>query len=303
MNKNCPLCGAIEIQTIETLSIEYLNYLYKVNYDIVDEVKSPTLEYNNCSQCNLEFFFPPETGKEKFYEQLQIYDWYYMTDKNEYSIAFKYLSSHDSILEVGAGRAVFASLVGKQRYTGLEFNDKTIEKAYASNINLLKESIEEHATKGFKYDAVVSFQVHEHVTSPASFIKSCVECLKTGGILILAMPSQDGFLSKVINNILDMPPHHVTHWTEVTLRKIADLFDLFTVAVEHEPVAMYHQKLARKVLVGSNIRQRLSMDYHMIDRRLSTRIISKIAEIIIRLVEISLDDTKGHTVVACYRKN
>ena len=54
---------------------------------------------------------------------------------------------------------------------------------------------------------MVSFQVLEHVASPYDFIRGCVDSLKQG-VLILAVPSSDGFAGMAINNVLDMPPHH-----------------------------------------------------------------------------------------------
>jgi len=244
-----------------------------------------------------------ETGDEVLYEQLQVFDWYYMVDKEEYQIAMQYIPKEGSVLEVGAGKAAFASLVGVDRYTGLEFNNKAVERASSAGITLIKEAVEVHAIRNLHhYDAVVSFQVLEHVSSPAEFIKGCVDCLKPGGVLILAVPSSDGFAGKAINNFLDMPPHHVSHWAELTMRKIAQLYGLEVTSIEHESVAKYHQYWARKSRIELIIRRVLGMDFKFIDLRFFSSLVSKLAGFIALLSFSSLAGIKGHTIVGCYRR-
>ena len=302
MIETCPLCGDIDVSIVERVVVSQLNDLYKANFKISGAISSPTLEYRHCNACDIRYFNPIKGGDEKFYERLQEYDWYYMSDKSEYEIAAKYISDDDDILEIGAGKAAFASIVGKSRYTGLEYNDKAILKAQSVGIELLKESVEDHAEKGVKYDVVVSFQVLEHVESPAEFIQSCVNCLKPEGKLIIAVPSHDGFNRNAINHVLDLPPHHLTHWSMLTLRKISEIFDLSLVSIEHEVISNYHTQWARKIHVETFIRKKIGIRSKLIDRSIAARVISKFSEIIARFINISIANTHGHTVIACYKK-
>lgn len=303
MTVNCPLCHGSTTSHLETLSGEELNILYARSVGIPKVLRANQLEYRECPNCKLRFFWPMETGNEALYEQLQAFDWYYMADKEEYQIAMRHLPKEGYVLEVGAGRAAFASLVGVDRYTGLEFNDKAIERAVAVGITLIKEAVEIHAKRNLhQYDAVVSFQVLEHVSTPAEFIKGCVDCLKPGGSLILAVPSSDGFAGEAINNFLDMPPHHVSHWSEITMRKIADLYGLEVISIEYEPVASYHQYWARKVKIESSFRRVLGVNFRLLNLRFFARLISKVAGVVAHLSRFSLVGIKGHTVLACYRK-
>lgn len=303
MTVNCPLCHCLSTSHLEALNGEELNNLYARSVGVQNALKADQLEYRECSNCKLRFFWPMETGSEALYEQLQTFDWYYMADKEEYQIALRCIPVEGSVLEVGAGKAAFANLVGVERYTGLEFNDKAIERAGAVGITLIKEAVEIHAKRNLhRYDAVVSFQVLEHVSSPAEFIKGCVDCLKPGGTLILAVPSSDGFAGGAINNFLDMPPHHVSHWSELTMRKIAELYGLEVISLVHESVASYHQFWARKVRIESSLRRVAGLDFRLIDTRFFSRFISKIAGLMALVSRFSLVGIKGHTVVACYRK-
>ena len=73
--------------------------------------------------------------------------------------------------------------------------------------------IEDHADqRPGHYDAVTSFQVLEHVTEPASFLRACVKALRPGGRLLLGVPNNDSFLGLLEDNWLNMPPHHMSLW-------------------------------------------------------------------------------------------
>jgi SAM-dependent methyltransferase len=302
MDINCPLCKNSETSCKEILYGDDINVLYAKILDIQNALKAHQLEYRECTKCGLRFFWPMETGDESLYAKLQAFDWYYMADKEEYKIALQFLPSNGSVLEVGAGKAAFAALAGVDRYTGLEFNDLAIERAGHSGIKLLKESVEEHAASGRQYDSVVSFQVLEHVSAPFEFVNGCMGCLKPGGMLILAVPSRDGIGGQSVNSILNMPPHHVSHWSEMTLRKLADIFGLEVVFIEHEPVASYHQQWACRTRIETTVRRMLGKKFRLLDRSLSARLIAGVADILSRFLRLPLEGLKGHTVVAGYRK-
>lgn len=129
------------------------------------------------------------TGDEAFYDQLNKLDWYYQAEKGEYHYARDYISKNTEskspkILEVGCGRAAFASFLAKtlrHDYVGLEFSSSAKRMAANSNIEIQNLSIEEYAKceeakEGF--DVVCSFQVLEHVANPHSFLHAKIQCLK-----------------------------------------------------------------------------------------------------------------------------
>lgn len=303
MTTRCPLCESPDTTLREVILRKDLNALYAQHVGIPDAVQAATLEYRVCGNCSAKFFWPLEVGNEAFYESLQAFDWYYGEEKEEFQMALPLLTSAAKVLEVGAGKGVFGMMVGASRYTGLEFNGKAIERAKAKGISLLKESIEDHAKRlPDTYDAVVSFQVLEHVMSPAGFLSSCVECLRPGGLMIISVPSQDGFIAQAINHVLDMPPHHVTHWSEVTLRKVGDMYGLSLVFLEHEKIASYHALSIRKIRIENWIRRRLGLEFRLVDRRLAARVLSWVSGFLARFPSPLPTGIKGHTVVAAYRK-
>lgn len=298
----CPLCGSGAVEELETLPQARVNELYAKGYGVENAV-SRSLTYFKCNSCKLRFFSPPEAGGEGLYERLQTYDWYYMADKWEYAEALKFIGPEDTILEVGSGRAAFAGYVGKERYTGLEFNLQAIKRAKEAGVHLIKEPVDAHAAQGHAYDVVVSFQVLEHVSDPEGFLRGCVDCLRPGGKLIVAVPADDSFVGRAVNDILNMPPHHVTHWPDATLEKLASLFGLELSALVYEPIAEYHSEWAGKVQYESRIRGALGMAPRVLDRSLPARLVSRVAAFLARRFPPALTDERGHTVLAIYRKD
>lgn len=298
----CALCGSRDVAIREAIDVAELNTKYRHNFGVEEALRSSEMNYCACRTCGLGFFDPMETGDESLYERLQSFDWYYMADKYEYAIALKHLPAEGRVLEVGAGKAAFAGVVGANRYTGLEFNDRAIDRASRAGIRLIKETVESHSGSGYTYDAVVSFQVLEHVADPAGFIRGCVRCLNLGGHLIIAVPAHDGFSGKALNHILDMPPHHVTHWSERTLKWLASQFNLELLAIEYEPVASYHRQWASKVILESRLRKFFGMRQCLLDYSFRGISVAKLATVMARLFRPRIDDLKGHTVIAAYRK-
>lgn len=302
MPESCPLCNSVELSFLNTIYTDTLSALYLKSLGIDIDFNTKTLSYFKCKECDIGFYSPMETGDEFFYEELQKFNWYYMSDKWEYRFTKKYVDSKFRVLEIGSGKAAFAQIIEYSQYTGLEFNDIAIQRASQLGIRLIKQSVEEHSKESKSYDLAVSFQVLEHVPDPASFIRGCVDCLKIGGLLVIAVPAHDGFAQGAINHILDMPPHHVTHWSANTLQKLAPIFGLELITIEYEPIAEYHKLWAKKIIAESKIRQLFKIKYCQLDTSINSKIISKIATLISRIIPISVDALNGHTVVGVYKK-
>ena len=299
----CPLCNSSDNQLIEVINTDEIKDAYLRYLNVKADLKAKEIRYIVCSSCNLGFFDPMATGDEKFYEQLQKFDWYYMTDKPEYYLAKKYLPSAGKVLEVGSGKAAFAKVVGKDNYVGLEFNDEAISRAKSTGINLIKESIENHAISHAKqYAAVVSFQVLEHVSNPSAFIQGCVDSLQVGGHLILAVPNHDGICGLAQNSFLDLPPHHVSHWGEKTMQYIAAHYDLELVSIDTEGVSDFHLTWGAKAIYEAKLRETFGLKSKLIDTSFFAKAIAKVASILLRIISPDLSSLKGHTILACYKK-
>jgi len=164
------------------------------------------------------------------------------------------MKENADILEIGCGEGAFKSLINCRTYTGLEFSDRAIKKATAKGLNVLKQTIEEYALlNNERFDIVCCFQVLEHVENPENFIKRSIACLKQGGKFIIAVPSEDSFINQAVNFYLNMPPHHVSRWTDESLKNIAILNNLELSSLIHEPLQSFHKLFYLKTLITKRL--------------------------------------------------
>lgn len=197
------------------------------------------------------------------------------SSKPEFDVAIDHLDGAERILEIGAGAGAFGRLVSDRTYVGLELNAAAADRAVASGLDVRPESLHDHATSGAgSYDAVVSFQVLEHVPAVGSFIRECRRCLRAGGRLIVSVPSHDGFMGVELNSILDLPPHHLTQWSDRCMSELSSLFDISLVGLDHDEIAPYHRAnyLRQRYLDRIGLRRtdarpiRASGTFHAVDR-------------------------------------
>ncbi|MDZ7949603.1 class I SAM-dependent methyltransferase [Nostoc sp. DedQUE09] len=270
----CPGCHSEKCETLEAINTSDIIKLYKRSLNIDTSTlfsSTPVIDYMHCLACDLRFFFPFVSGDEVFYEDLQQFDWYYdQTEKPEYQFTKQFVAEGASVLEVGCGNGLFRSfLPASVRYTGLEFNNKAIQKAQALGLNVKKCSIEKYAeTADSSHDVVCSFQVLEHVSEPMKFLASCAKVTKHGGYVLIAVPAEDGFLSVATNRSLNIPPHHLTRWSDASLRKLAMNVDLSVEKLWHEPVHDHQRLWYKKVLARDGLNRLIFGKSRIVDNSL-----------------------------------
>lgn len=306
-----PLSGTENVKTLESIATADLVSLWEkmLGLDIASELSGVSeIQYCECGESGLRFFAPLMTGSERFYEMLQGYEWYYLEEKQEYDVAAPFIGTDDSVLEVGCGRGAFAGKIAPRAYRGLEFSRVAKEMAVSAGLDVVTESIEDHA-EGYseQYDVVCSFQVLEHVSDIRSFIQACVRCLKPGGRLIYSVPSADSYIALLPNSILNMPPHHVSHWPESALRYVAGNFGLSVHAIEYELLSDVHVRSYANLLCSRVIDNTLRRKQSLVDRSLATSVYARIARVMGAVVARGLQEPRmrprGHSVTAVYCKD
>jgi len=300
---NCPLCENNQIEIVEKIKVEDIINLYERLMDrgYLAHLLNNDIDYCRCSFCDLRFFYPIVTGDEQFYNSLQKFEWYYQDKKEEFDIASRYIEKSDKVLEVGSGKGAFAKYLSSSNYTGLDFSAKAKQMALENGIVIENESINSHAEKNKeRYDAVVSFQVLEHVADPKGFIEAMILALRSGGKLIIAVPSDSSFLQYAVNSTLNMPPHHVTRWSDESLKSIASMYDLNIIDIHHEPLQEIHERWYLQTLVSCSLAKPKVVDFS-----LKRRVVSKLSDYAAKLLERGFKPEMrpfGHTVVAVYEK-
>jgi SAM-dependent methyltransferase len=306
----CPLCASGMHKLIETIPCDDLRYVYRrmLGITIAAEPRS-TLAYLRCTNCDLRFFVPLMCGDSAFYQKLQAFSWYYLEEKSEYHMAVRLIPAGSSVLEVGCGSGAFSTFLPPGcRYRGLEYNDEAIRKARQRGLDVDRSSIEELSRSSESmFDVACAFQVLEHVASPASFLAAAVRLLKPRGLLIIAVPSEDSFMADEVNNVLNMPPHHLTRWTDTALESIARVAGLRLIHLEHEPVSDIHLRPLANAHVWRAMRRNLGWRVPMVSTIATTFWATKLLRLLSMPIEKQTLKRKlrpiGHSVVAAYSKD
>jgi 2-polyprenyl-3-methyl-5-hydroxy-6-metoxy-1,4-benzoquinol methylase len=259
----------------------------------------------------LKFFNPAVAGNENFYNQLQKMDWYFAhPDKTEFQYSATFVKKNNKVLDVGSGRGIWSEYLKNIEgvfYQGIEFSSKSIELAQKDGINVIKESVEDHAKRlPGHYDVVVAFQVLEHIDDIHGFMSACIACIKPGGKLIIAVPNNDGFIRNMVNNWLNVPPHHINHWNEASLIKLGEKLNLQIEEIHKEPVTNVHKLLFYNIYVYTGLRKLIGYRKKIVDNSFGFKLINKfsywISNIIIRFSAAHKRDD-GHTIITVFKKN
>ena len=253
------------------------------------------IELLRCSSCSLRFFQPNSVGgSPKLYERLGKLDWYYMRSKWEHDVAMEDLKECKNGIEAGCAFGDFVARVTKERgipFEGCEQNPHAVQTARNKGLSVHLEDLENLASlRPSAYDAVCAFQVLEHVTRPGSFLRAACALLCPGGKLILGLPNANSFL-KYQFNLLDLPPHHMSRWTDETLTRLQQRFPLKIARITYEPLADYH--LEGYVEAYTNL---------LAKRGLRVASVPRMRSWIRRIIRMSgvQKALRGQTIYACY---
>ena len=279
----CPLCSNKSNQLVELLHSEELIKLWSDQKDMdISNILSGVSQIScyRCSNCSLGYFDPQTPGDDEFYGQLADDDLYYLHEgKSEFLFSKKLISPGSKVLDVGSGRGVFFNYLDLDiDYTGLELSSAAVKLARKDSINVLNSKIEDFAKNSDKkFDFVISFQVLEHIDNIKSFMDSAIKLMNNHGKIILAVPNNQSFIQKTPNHILNLPPHHILHWSKESLEFLASKFNLKVVEIFCERVSKAHLRSFYFSKIDHFIKRMFLIPFHQVNTSLTRTIISKIA--------------------------
>lgn len=181
-----PITLTDNVTLIKTISTKWIieNYYQVLKIDVSDILKDiDCVKLYKCNDSEYYFYYPFNiSGTSHFYQKLQNFDWYYLTDKWEYNYALRYISAYSQLLEIGAGSGHFLLKAHKEKkvhIVGLELNDHAIKQAEENNVKIIKDNLESFSLNNPNcFDIVASFQVLEHITNVKIFLNSSLKLLK-----------------------------------------------------------------------------------------------------------------------------
>lgn len=264
----------------------------------------------SCRQCSLRWYADSPAGDAAFYEALQQHDWYYQEDKPEYGFASRWIPGEAQVLEVGCGRGAFAGFIPGTNYRGLEFNQLAVQKARNAGLQVEVKTVgQEAADRPAHDDVVCHFQVLEHVETPLGFMAECAQALKPGGLMVVAVPAEDSFLGLAESSWLNMPPHHLTRWTDRSLGLLLRRVGMEPLELWHEDVASYHQDWHRSVVTMAGWHSLFGRRPGMIGSRYRNRLLREACRVpgiatalYARGIARHPEAARGHTVCIVGRK-
>ena len=309
----CPFCSAGNGEVLESIPVADLDALYRRLY------KAPVarlfggrdvLSLMRCTSCDLRWYEPMAGGDEDFYNTLQHKTWYYVDHKHEFDLALPCIEPGHTVLEVGSGKGNFARFLQKSgrphRYTGLDFGKEAQRMAASNGIDIRVQSIQDFASSNPEsFDVVCAFQVLEHVVEIRSFLDAMALALKPGGLMLIAVPSEDSYISRSNNLALNLPPHHISRYTDRWFTYAASTLQLELLRLEHDPLQAHHRFDYIYQLTIASLYKALGWRQPMVDHRWMNWLARIPAFILGKLLSLGLgphNSPQGHTIMAVFRK-
>jgi SAM-dependent methyltransferase len=241
----CPLCDSVDNIIVRgTPLLELKNrWISAFGFDpFPSNFTSAFMNKLKCLNCQLQHFDPPIYGDGQFYARLSKYPWYYESNKWEFDAAASIVGrlAPTNLLEIGSGDGLFLDKIrGLQiNSEGIDINPDAVAKCKQKGLKVRLQNVFEIAET---FDAVVSFQVLEHMENLKSLMEFLVtKLVRPGGYLILAVPNPDGYLRELGVNLLDMPPHHNSCWGLPTFEFLAAHYGLTLMEYVQEPLRYVH---------------------------------------------------------------
>ncbi len=240
-------------------------------------------------------FTPALSGDADFYSTLMRRMGYESGDRAEFIAAASHIGPRDSVLDVGCGTGNFSRRCSGT-YRGIDTNPTAIEDGQKLGRNIHLGFVQDEKPGAF--DVTVAFQVLEHVDDPRGFIDACVATLRPGGRLIISTPNMDSFMGYVANGPLNYPPHHMTWWSESSMRALVEDCGCRVTAVWFEPLRRLHIYSFLSALISPRNEGHIdsSLRFRIVD--FGVKVISKLAS---RKWE-EVPFATGHTVMVIAEK-
>lgn len=189
-----------------------------------------------CDKCSFIFVFPIPNSRilslfyKKFdYQNPEIAENVIRNDaRRSLSTIRKYIKK-GSLLDLGCGRGYLLDEARNQGWEvhGVDYSKKVVEYSRSKLALEVEEGNIVKFRTNRKYDVIVINQVIEHFSNPKFLIDTARLALKTGGIVYVATPNIDSYLSKFKKEDFDyiIPPEHLSYFSKKSLNYLFSCLD------------------------------------------------------------------------------
>ena len=207
----------------------------------------------HCQACDLRFSWPMQAGDSEFYKSVWTYSPDFAARRRKRLQAIQRIWDYRAILgyqpafggrllDIGCGLGEFLFLARElygYEVAGIDFNERSVKVAkelYGIQqvaCGAWPDAAGEIAERSF--DRATMLHVVEHLNDPVGAIRSAATSLKPEGLLCVAVPAV-WRKPAVFSGELDLPPHHLTLWSESALANAFEFAGLKPVWLAQSPI-------------------------------------------------------------------
>jgi len=197
-----------------------------------------------CPSCGYGQFEPTVTGNKDFYEAIETSN-YYNAEKWEFTRSLREVrrSGARTLLDVGCGSGHFLRKLRAEvpavSPTGAELNDTLLTVLRGEGFGAMSSDLDQVEQEKRRFDIVCLFQILEHVADPVRFLRAFLNLVGPDGEVIITTPDSNGPIRHFNESLTEVPPHHVTRWTEAAYRALLPRLGFQILSIEREPLPRY----------------------------------------------------------------
>lgn len=232
MRSQCLACLSDDVSPLEEVSSEDLAVQWARFYPAAERAirrytssgeMPAVICMHRCADCGLEFADPQFAGDGDWYAAVP-----HHADRWEHSRCLEDLAGRPRrIVELGCSAGHFLELARAQGHvvTGVDFDESALEIARAKGLDVHSSDLADaHAWWPERVDAVVMFQVLEHITDLDAFIAALARAMAPETALHLSSPNVNRIEHRAervgLREMWDYPPHHQTRWPRSALEAL-----------------------------------------------------------------------------------
>lgn len=198
MSRTSPTCPACEASNLKTVGAIPEGYQFAGRP--LDKAIPGGVLYK-CRMCHLAFRWPRLEKNELnlLYQQAKFGVWTYDPEKRRDWVLTKEVLNQrlrgGKLLDIGCFDGAFLSFMNENTsewdLSGIELNKSAAEIASKKGIEILGTDAEDLQNQQIVFDAIVAFDVVEHLHNPTRFLKSISELVRKNGFIILSTGNAD----------------------------------------------------------------------------------------------------------------